>query len=826
MKIISIRLLSTISLSTSLTAILFVPQAKALETVANTQEDQSTTLIAQNVVTVTSISINQTPEGLELVLETPSNNQSLVPSFSSQEEDLIIDIFDATLLLPEGDRILETNPVPGIKEIAVISVGENAIRIIVTGENQAPSANIIPSENNLVLSISPQIATTETPRDEVEIIVTAKTEEEENYFVPDASVTRTNTPIIDTPATVQVVPRELFEDQQITEFSDALTRNAVGVVNNSASRANFQNVLIRGFDVSFNFLKNGIPESFFNLTPPRDLSNVERLEVLSGPASIIGGQISPGGIVNVVTKQPLSSPLFELSATYGSFKTVEGALDLSGPLNDNKTVAYRLNTSIYHSDTFSNVDNVGVDRFLIAPVLSWQVGDRTKINFEGMYLNSRTPQRIGLPAQGTVLDNPNGKIPRNQFIGDPNFDGNDREITQIGYDIQHDFNDNWSLRHAFRYSNLQREQREFFINSLEDDLRTLDASRDIVTSDINNYQVTFYATGKFATGDVNHKLIAGIDYFYEDISTSFEFFEAEKIDLFNPVFTGGLENSFRSGGFVDTSSAWGIYLQDQMKIFDDRLILVLGGRIDIASSFSQDDTAFSPNVGILYKIRDNFSVYGSFSRSFEQVFGLKADNTTFDPSRGTQYEVGLKADWLEGRLSTTLAYYDLTLSNLTTSNPNDPQFDIQTGEQNSKGVELRTIGEILPGWNIVASYAYTDAKITRDNNFTVGNALANVPNNVVNLWTTYTIQEGDLEGLGFGLGFSYVGERQGDLDNSFQLGSYFRTDAGVFYRRDNLRLALNIQNLFDVNYFDSSDGFLRVNQGEPFKVLFSASYQF
>ena len=613
----------------------------------------------------------------------------------------------------------------------------------------------------------------------------------------------------------------------------------MGVVTNSAPRSNFNNVLIRGFDVSSNFLINGIPESFFTLTPPRDLDNVEQIEILSGPASVIGGQISPGGIVNLATKQPLASPLYKLSASYGSFNTVEGALDFSSPLNESKTLAYRLNTSIYHSDTFIDVDDVDVDKFFIAPVLDWQIGEQTKISFEGLYLNSRTPQPIGLPAVGTVLDNPNGEVPRDQFVGEPNFDGNDRKLTQIGYDLEHSFIDNWSLRHAFRYSNFQLDQREAFVNGLQDDLRTLERSGDLFISDINNYQATAYVTGEFETGSINHELLAGVDYVFEEDFFEFEFFEAENIDLFEPEFAGGVGESLDDfGNTLNSTDGVGIYLQDQVKMFDDRLILVLGGRVDFVGSSSedlidkssesesQDDTAFSPRVGIVYKVTEEISLYGSFSRSFEQVTGVTAEAEVFEPSRGTQYEVGLKANWLEDRLFTTLAFYDLTFSNLTTDDPENPEFEIQTGEQKSQGIELQTKGEILPGWNIIANYAYTDAEVTEDNVFEVGNSLANVPENAVSLWSTYTISQGNLSGLGFGLGLYYVGEREGDLDNSFQLDDYFRTDAAFYYRRDDLNLALNFQNLFDVDYIEFSDDDLRVYPADPFTVLFTASYEF
>ncbi|NJM90656.1 MAG: TonB-dependent receptor [Hydrococcus sp. RU_2_2] len=210
----------------------------------------------------------------------------------------------------------------------------------------------------------------------------------------------------------------------------------------------------------------------------------------------------------------------------------------------------------------------------------------------------------------------------------------------------------------------------------------------------------------------------------------------------------------------------------------------------------------------------------SYSRSFFPQIGTDAEGNVFEPERGTQYEIGVKAD-INDRLSATLAFYNLTRTNVLTTDPDDERFSVQTGEQRSRGIEFDVSGEILPGWNIVAGYALTDAEITEDNFFEEGNQLAGIPRHTFNLWTTYEIQSGDLQGLGFGLGLFYVDNRQGDLENTFELPSYFRTDAALFYNRDNFRIALNISNLFNVDYFLSANADnprLGVHPGDPFTI--------
>ncbi|MGL5835333.1 MAG: TonB-dependent siderophore receptor [Waterburya sp.] len=801
----------------------------------------ATDLLAQsNLTRVTGIEVNQTKSGLEVILKTATGGERLVPLILPEGNNLMIDILDATLSFSIRNGVTKTNPVAGIKSVALTKVDESSIRLIIAGKKQAPSAEVVPGRNNLVLNVTPEKATAQQRSDEeIEVIATGEAADNDDYFVPDAGVTRTDTPIIDTPASVQVIPRQVFQDQGAKKFSDALS-SAGGVATSSTSRQFFNNPVIRGFDASSVFLRNGIPEAFNILQPPKDLSNVERLEILSGPASVVGGQISPGGIINVVTKQPLSSPFYELSASYGSFNTYEGAFDISGPLNESKTLGYRLNASIYHSDSVFDVDNVDNERVAIAPVISWQIDKNTKLSFEGLYLGSRFPQRTGLPAVGTIFDNPNGEVPRDQFLGEPNFDQDNREFSQIGYDLEHKFSDNWSLRHAFRYSNLQVDQKEAFITVLQDDLRTLERTADQSFTDINNYQTTAYLTGEFKTGGINHQLLAGIDYVFEEETFELNSREIDStIDLFEPIYTGVGEiipdSQGKSGSDND---GLGFYLQDQLKVLNDRLILVLGGRLDFVSfsnedlldesipEESQDNHAFSPTVGVLYKVAKNVSLYSSYSRSFEQDTGRSRTNEIFEPSRSNQYEIGVKADWLDSKFSTTLAWYDLTKSNVLTIDPEDSEFQIQTGEQSSQGIELQTTGEITPDWNVIASYTYTDAKITQDNQFAVGNRLQYVPENAASLSTTYTIPQGNLQGLGFGFGLFYVGEREGDLDNSFQVPDYLRTDAALFYRQENLNLALNFQNLFDIDYFETADDDLKVYPADPLTIEFSASYKF
>jgi iron complex outermembrane receptor protein len=443
-----------------------------------------------------------------------------------------------------------------------------------------------------------------------------------------------------------------------------------------------------------------------------------------------------------------------------------------------------------------------------------------------------------LPAKGTVLPNINGNLPRNRFIGEPDdrLDKNDRYALRLGYTLEHQFSPNLKLQNSFRVTRLRIPQNSLFPTALLDDERTLE--RGLIVADDqfqDSYASNTNIVGMFKTGSIAHKVLFGVDLSRDVFGAIQTEFALSPIDLFNPVY--GQSEKIPIAEFPNepfTSSSLGIYLQDQIDLLPN-LKLLLGGRFDIVSqkidfadgskSFQQDE-AFSPRIGLVYQPTDWLSFYASHSRSFSQNVGSTFDRTLFEPERRGQYEVGVKADWLDRKLSTTLAFYQITRSNVLTSDPANPNFSIQTGEQRSRGIEFDIAGEILPGWKIAGGYAYTDARITEDTTFAVGNRLNNAPRHAFSLWTTYEVQTGSLKGLGGGLGLFYVGQREGDLGNTFQIPSYVRTDLSLFYRRENFRIGLNIENLFDVRYFEASESDLRVFYGAPLTVKGTISYSF
>ncbi|MEH2084294.1 MAG: TonB-dependent siderophore receptor [Nostoc sp.] len=810
----------------------------------------------RDVVSITNVQVNTTDKGIELILVT-ANSVELSISPKIEGNSYIVDIPNAKLQLANGQSFQKQKPVAGIALITVANVDTNTLRVTVTGETAAPVVKLFDSQTEgLVFGVTsatslreatPTTAQQPAPTPEqklpanvqqppIELEVTAPPEG--SYKVPNtSSATKTDTPLRDIPASVQVIPRAVIDDVGGNGIADTL--RVIGIGTDRFSSRLFDTYTIRGFSTLFtNNYRNGLREIISNY--PVDISNTERIEVTRGPASVLYGQGFPGGIVNRVTKQPLSEPYYFAQMRVGSFGSYQPSVDFSGPLNTEKTVLYRLNASYLNADSF--VDYVTQERYFVAPELTWRVDEKTSLTVGGEYQDDEKPNSdaeiTGLPGVGTVLPNPNGKISRNRNLAEPSTGNESRQTSRIAYNFEHHFNDNWSLRNAFQFGQrvIAEEDAIIPIGLQADNRRVNRISSFINTIESNNILDTF-VVGQFQTGSVAHKLLVGFDLFWQDFDSRGSSYARSPIDAYNPVYgtpLGGLRSSFQTKTLSD---AQGLYFQDQISLIDN-LKLVLGGRFDWlhTNSFERisgertnnTDNAFSPRLGIVYEPNKNISLYASYTRSFDQVTGTDAQGNPFIPSRGTQYEVGVKTDWLNDKLSATLALYDLTRTNITTTdpNPNNSDFQVQTGEQRSRGVELTVQGELTPGWNIIATYNYIDARVTSDNTFRVGNFLNTIPEHSASLWTTYTIGQGSLQGLGFGLGVFYVGDRFGDLANTFTLPSYVRTDAALYYRRNNLRVQLNLQNLFDTNYYVSAFNRNRVFPSAPFEAQLTVGWEF
>ena len=311
-------------------------------------------LVAQGVTRVTGVELDRADDGLRVILKTVQGGERLVPLILPKGNSLVIDILDATLSFSIRNGVSQTNPAPGISLVSLDKIDDSRIRLTITGENQTPSVDIVPGRNDLVLNVTPEGAIEQEPDREIEVIVTGEAEDDD-YNVTDARVgTRTDTPIQDVPQSIQVIPQEVIEDQQITNTTDAL-RNVPGAVPSDSNRTFSNNFTIRGFggpsSTNDLFRRNGLRDSL-GAANTGDTANIERIEVLKGPSSVLYGQGSPGGIVNLVTKQPLNEPFYAVEGIIGNYDLYRGTLDLSGPLDENQTVLYRLNVAAETSGSF------------------------------------------------------------------------------------------------------------------------------------------------------------------------------------------------------------------------------------------------------------------------------------------------------------------------------------------------------------------------------------------------------------------------------------------------------------------------------------------
>ena len=802
-------------------------------------QSSSVDLLAQgNVTRVTGVEVNQTPDGLELILETVAGSERLVPLILPQGNDLVIDILDATLAFSIRNGVTRLNPAPGIDRITVNRADDNSIQVRITGENKALSADVVPGRDNLVLSVTPDDTTAEQePDEEIEIIATGEAEEDD-YYVPDATTaTRTDTPLRDIPQSIQIVPREVIEDQGVTRIGDAL-RNVSGVTiqrdrGNASDRFN-----IRGFDNS-RTLRNGfrsgnISGNTINISP----NVVEQIEVLKGPASVLYGQVEPGGVVNYVTKKPLNEPFYNLEFTAGSFGFVEPAIDLTGPLTEDKKLTYRFNVSYQNGGSFR--DFVDSEIISIAPVISYDFSDATSLTFEYEYLESNQTFDDGLPIDPIVFE-----LPRERFLGEPE-DFEDINTHSFYLNLNHRFSDNIRLRSGFAAEISDTSESAFRLFDLDTESGEFSRFLSESESSSDNYAWQTDLISEFNTGSIEHQLLAGFELARSSIDDEFpSFFDFDAdvplaINIFNPEYDTPRPDPNNFGNQEGTVDTLGFYLQDQITLLPN-LKLLAGGRYDFANNendffenfggeiFSEsveaDNEAFSPRVGLVYQPVEPISLYASFSRSFIPNTDTTSDGEIIEPERGTQYEIGVKGEF--GDFSTTLAAYNITKTNITRTDPDDPDFSIPVGEVTSRGIELDVAGEPLSGWNIIASLFFNDAFISDgDEDNPEDDTLINAPGSGASLWTTYEIQQGSLQGLGFGAGLFYVGDVEAEIPNDFVIPSYVRADASLFYDRDNWRAQLNFKNLFDKEYFESSQNTSLIYPGAPFTVLGSVSVEF
>lgn len=793
-------------------------------------------------VQITNVRVERSDTGFQVILET-ANGTLQEPQTRVIGNALIVEIENAAI----AQEFSQADPIEGIALVEVTGLPGDRVRVAITGSEAAPMAQIRSEAQVLVLSVAQGVADANAEDEAIQVVVTGQ---QNRYNPPNASTaTRTNTPLRDIPASITVVPRQVLEDRNVNTVGEAV-ETVSGVTRGFRPYGNVPiigSTIIRGFDQSYlgvGRFRNGVRDTdYYGLIP---VGTVEQIEVLRGPASVLFGAGEPGGVINVITRQPLDEPYYRAAFEAGSFGFYQPSIDLSGPITDDDAALYRFIAGYQGSSDFQGFADSRVTT--IAPSLTLNLGERTSLDLYYEYAQLIADPPSGLTNAVVLSDG--SLTPRDFLTYYPDLSLVIARSDRFGYSLEHEFSNRWRIRNniAVNLTQFREDVATGFVLS-DDELFLQGFDENTVRSQRDNFFGQIDLLGNFETGSVSHQVLIGFDF--NSFSYDRDIFTVDTplppLNIRNPDYDIPVPGYSTRRTFSDANllrRSYGFYIQDQIT-FLDYLKLLIGGRYDWVSTDlavdlttpgdvvdlpTRNDGAFSPRIGLVYQPSEDVSLYASYTRSFAPLSGF--DNTStdpdvvFDPTRGTQYEVGVKTDFLDGRISANLAAYHLTRTNVLTPDPSNPNNSIQTGEQRSQGIEFDLSGEILSGWNVILSYAHTDAEVTEDNTFPVGNRLPNVPRNQASLWTTYTIQEGALAGLGVGLGLFYVGARQGDLNNSFELNDYLRTDAALFYRRGRFRAAVNVRNLFDIDAAELSFGRAIIQRTDPFTISGSISWEF
>ena len=722
------------------------------------------------------------------------------------------------------------------------------------------------------MSVYAQAATTQP--EETVTVTSSSTAGQENAWGPAATIaarhsatgTKTDTPIEKTPQSISVVTSEEMALHQPKSVKEALSYTPGVAVGTRGASNTYDYLVIRGFAADGqsqnNYLDGMKMQGNFYNDAVIDPYMLERAEILRGPASVLYGKSSPGGLLNMVSKRPTTTPLYEVQFKMGTDNLYQTGFDFSDALDDDGVYSYRL-TGLARS---ANAQQEGAkeQRYTIAPSFSWRPDDKTNFTFLSYFQNEPDTGYYGwLPKEGTVQPLPNGsRLPTNFNEGAKN-NTYSRNEKMVGYSFEHGFNDTFTLRQNLRYAENKVAQNSVYgygvcsdsANGFNASCNALSAAdkghylarKYVVDSErLQTFTVDTQLQSKFATGDVDHTLLTGVDFMRmrNDIDSWFGYDNSVPLlDLYNPVssdFDFGTKDLTNSGPYqvLNKQKQTGVYAQDQAQW--DKVLVTLGGRYDWAKQetltrttgiqTTRDDKQFTWRGGVNYLFDNGVTPYFSYSESFEPASTTGQNGKIFAPSKGKQYEAGVKYVPKDRPIVLTGAVYQLTKTNNLMGDPAGSFYSVEGGEIRARGVELEAKAALSASINVVGSYTYTDAEYTTDTNYK-GNTPAQVPKHMASLWGDYTIFDGALSGLTLGTGARFTGSSQGDPANSFKVGSYTLVDALVRYDLARVGLAgsnvaLHVNNLFDREYVASCFNTYGCFWGAERQVVATATFRF
>ncbi|MBL8266061.1 TonB-dependent siderophore receptor [Steroidobacter sp.] len=669
--------------------------------------------------------------------------------------------------------------------------------------------------------------------DEVIVVGTRQ----ERYAASKASLGRFSQDVLTTPRSIQVIPEQVMIDQQVESIQEAL-KNVAGLTSSDGFGGTQTDFLLRGFQRDAMF-RNGMRLSNTEINQP-PTQNIETIEVIKGPASVLFGQIEPGGLVNLNTKKPTYTHRGFAQVAFDDYGKRLATFDLTGPLSG-ETLAFRLNASLERSDTYR--DFFEIKREFISPSLRWDPSEDTTVMLTYEYFTDNRPIDRGF---ASMPDGQGGRyiptnVPLSRRFGE-RFEERDSTVQLVEGSVSHRFSDNWRAVLNVLY----REEDSFDLQTNPTSVTTAGLLTRRVSGtrgrEIRSFSSNAQLEGELMTGPIQHKLGIGVDYRHYEVNSAFHLGGLYSgFDIFNPVY-GQIPGTTAAVGipYEELRTPLGIFIQDQISL-QDNLKVLLGGRYDDApgkvvnsgTPTVLDRTKFTPQAGVLYQPTPQTSLYASYSEGFNPVTTVDQFGRTFAPQESAQYEVGAKGELLERRLILSSAVYQIEKDNIVAENALGNLELI--GKVRSRGVELSATGEPVPGLNFIGSYAYTDTEILTAG-AEQGNQMPNVANNVFRFWTSYEARQGKLAGLGGGVGIDYTSDRFGDSGNAWSLGSYKVVDASLWYylRTDlfgigpnsQIRLGLNVKNVLDERYFPAAGSITRISIGQPRTFIGSIGVDF
>lgn len=671
------------------------------------------------------------------------------------------------------------------------------------------------------------------------------------YAAPNATgALKTDTPLIRTPASVSVITRQQIVDQDAQSVAQAL-RYTPGVVaeQRGVNTDSLEYLYSRGFqaDTYLDGLRLPAPgQAGFNIMS-RDAYLIDHIESIRGPASIEYGQAPPGGVFNIVSKLPQETPFNEIFFQTGSYGRLQGGFDTTGPLNDEKTLLYRVTGVGFNTGT--QTDFVDQQRIAIAPSFTWKIDPSTKLTVTASYQNDPEAGIYSfVPAAGTVTQGA-VNIPRSRYLGEPSWDQYKKKEASLGYQFEHQLDNVWQVKQNFRYTynDIYIQQAGPTGVALLNNGTTISRTPYINQGVLNSYLIDNQLIGKFYTGAVHHEVLVGTDF--QDTQYDHYFFNGytgttplPNLNLVNPVYgvTIATPNNMLATSNAVNLQQTGFYGQDQIRWGN---FTILGGvredwAINHTTSFKtgaqteQDVAATTGRAAIMYNFDNGIAPYFSYATSFQPQAGTTDTGVPLKPTEGEQYEVGVKYQPPGTSSIFTVAAYDLRQTNVTVSNSLYVGSVTQTGEVRSRGIELEARTDVTNNLQAIATYTYDDVENTQATSAILGRAPTGIPLNMASLWLGYDMPANVAPGLKLSGGVRYMDDTWGDSANTFKVPSFTLFDIGLQYdfgrQFPTLRgvtANVNVTNLFDKTFVSSCLSATTCTYGAGRMVLAGVRYR-